>query len=92
MERKSASGHIQDQKQFIQLIRWRLRAIRKKSGFTQAQISEYLGVDRTTYATWETGRRCPNIYYLKLIVVDLFGYSLDDFLDENISIEEILMK
>ena len=33
-----------------------LARIRKKSGLTQLQIADSLGVSKATYSAWETGR------------------------------------
>ncbi|MEH0551242.1 helix-turn-helix transcriptional regulator [Streptomyces sp. B21-101] len=34
-------------------------ALRKRSGLTQKELAEILGVDRTAIAHWEAGRRHP---------------------------------
>ena len=70
------------------LISERLCFLRRSMGLRQEQVAEYLGVERTTYTAWECGRNCPDALSLKLIVVDLLGYSLDDFLDLKTPIEK----
>ena len=52
-----------------------LRKIRTENGFTQKQLSDYLGVDVTTYAHYELGSRSPN--YEKLQKIAEF-YGMDD--------------
>ena len=45
----------------------KLRHLRKKAGFTQAQISERIGVARTTYAEYEQGKIQPPIEKIQRI-------------------------
>ena len=37
------------------------RKLRKERGFTQQQVADYLNLDRSTYAYYESGRTNPNI-------------------------------
>lgn len=39
--------------------------IRKSMGYTQAQLAELLGVDRSTLANWEVGRKHPTMEAFK---------------------------
>lgn len=49
------------------LARGALREERKKSGYTQQQIADLLGVDRSTYAYYESGKlQVPDEVLLKL--------------------------
>ncbi len=50
---------------------------RKDAGYTQAQIAEAIGVERSTYANWECGYFWPNAAYLPMIA-DLLCCSIDD--------------
>ena len=36
-----------------------LRQVRKTNEMTQAQVAELVGVERSTYTSWESGRRLP---------------------------------
>ena len=42
-----------------------LARIRKKSGLTQLQIADSLGVSKATYSAWETGRANDILGYTK---------------------------
>ena len=42
----------------------RLRAWREASGLTQAQAAQGMGVDKSTWAHWEQGRKAPKGLYL----------------------------
>lgn len=43
------------------VFRINLRALRRDRNLTQWQIAEAIGVDRVTYARWETGARKPSV-------------------------------
>lgn len=47
------------------LLHERLRYLRDNSGETQQQLADYLGVDVSTYAHYEAGRRAPDIEKLR---------------------------
>ncbi len=55
-----------------------LRVYRKTNNMTQRKVAEYLGIDRSTYAKYETTRKPEIDVILKLSV--LYGISLDDFM------------
>jgi len=38
-----------------------IRALRKERGLTQQQVADHLGIDRSTYAYYESGRTRLNI-------------------------------
>ena len=38
-----------------------IRKLRKERGLTQQQVAEHLGIDRSTYAYYESGRTRTNI-------------------------------
>lgn len=55
----------------------RLRAQRLASGQTQQQVAEKIGVDTTTYAHYESGRRAPDIRRLRMLCA-LFGIAFEE--------------
>ncbi len=55
-----------------------LRVYRKTNKMTQHKVAEYLGIDRSTYAKYETVRKPEIDVILKLSV--LYKISLDDFM------------
>lgn len=57
----------------------RLRALRKKNGWTQQQTADLLHINRSTYAYYETGATQPDLDMLCRIA-RLFDVSLDDLL------------
>lgn len=54
-----------------------LTALRRKSGYTQAQIAQRLGISRSSYANYENGNRSPNFEVLEQIA-DVLDCSLDE--------------
>jgi len=53
-----------------------LKIIRKANGFTQVELSKVIGIERSTYASYETGRNRPDIGVLKKIA-KAFGVTVD---------------
>ncbi|BBM18384.1 transcriptional regulator [Enterococcus avium] len=67
-----------------------LTELRKRQKLTQAEMSKILGVARTTYSSYEQGRRKPDDEIQKKIA-DYFGVSLD-FLHGRIDSSDIRKK
>ncbi len=55
-----------------------LKAYRKSMHLTQQKVADYIGIDRTTYSKYETGRKPEIDTIMKLSV--LYDVPLDDFL------------
>lgn len=53
---------------------------RKKSGLSQENVAEKLGVSRQTISKWETDDTLPDIRQSKRIAV-LYGVTLDELID-----------
>ena len=54
----------------------RLKVLRKKAGYTQAEVAAMLGVDRSTYAKYETGQSEPNFEMVQKLSA-LFHVSIE---------------
>ena len=54
----------------------RLKILRIKNEMTQWQVALYLHIDRTTYASYESGKRFPDAHILCKLA-DLFNVSVD---------------
>lgn len=63
----------------------KIKELRKKNGMTQQQLSEILGVTRTTIANWELGICSPNLTYV-VRMAHIFDVTTDELL-EPIKIE-----
>ncbi len=61
---------------------------RKKSGFSQEEIAEKLGVTRQTISKWETDESVPDILQTKKLAV-LYKLSLDELVKFDIELSEI---
>lgn len=55
---------------------------RKKSGCSQEQLAEKIGVSRQAVSKWETGESEPEISKLKLLA-EIFGITTDMLLSES---------
>lgn len=55
----------------------KLKQLRLANNMTQKEVSDYLGVDVSTYAHYEAGRRSPNADKLRLLAIK---YEIDDVL------------
>ncbi len=63
------------------------KLFRKKSGFTQEEVAEKLGVSRQAVAKWENGDTTPDIEFC-IQLAELYGTTLDalvcqEFMDED---------
>lgn len=65
-----------------------LSLARKKTGLSQETVAEKLGVSRQTISKWETDETLPDIRQSKRLAV-LYGVSLDELIEFDISISEI---
>lgn len=52
---------------------------REKSGLTQKEVAERIGVDQSAVSLWETGKTRPRATLLVQIAA-LYGTSVDDLL------------
>lgn len=53
--------------------------MRSEKGFSQDQIAELVGVDRSTVAKWETGKAYPRVEIL-IKLSEIFGCTTDELL------------
>lgn len=61
---------------------------RKKSGLTQEEVAQKLGVSRQTISKWETDETLPDIRQSKKMAI-LYNVSLDDLIEFDADIREI---
>lgn len=61
---------------------------RKKSGLSQEEVAEKLGVSRQTISKWETGETLPDIRQSK-VMSKLYNITLDELVEFDIDIKEI---
>lgn len=54
----------------------RLKDLRKNKGLYQKDVASYLGIERTTYVKWETGKSQPDPLMLKKLAT-FFNVSVD---------------
>ena len=58
-----------------------LRAIREQNGLTQQQVADVLGISRSAYCGYETGRRSPDIDTL-VQLSNFYGISVGKFVEK----------
>ncbi len=58
----------------------RVRALRKENGWTQVELAETLGIDRSYLSEIETGKKDPGLRILKAIA-DGFEITLSQLLN-----------
>lgn len=71
-----------------------LAGARKKSGLSQEEVAEKLGVSRQTVSKWEQGETVPDIYQTKKLA-SIYRMTLDELTDfdfELNNIQEIIEK
>lgn len=56
-----------------------LQQRRKAAGFTQQQLADMIGVNRTTLTMWETGENMPPSKYL-VPLAEALGCTVDELL------------
>ena len=61
---------------------------RKKSGLSQEEVAEKIGVSRQTISKWETNETVPDIYQSKKMA-KLYNVSLDELIEFDIDLMEI---
>ncbi len=59
--------------QFITLLR-------RQAGYTQQNIAELLGIDRSTYTYYENDKTLPNIQYTRQLA-NLYNLTVDELID-----------
>lgn len=57
-----------------------LRAARERRGYTQQQVADLMGLDKSTYCGYETGKRQPDVSKLKKLS-KILGVSGDELLE-----------
>lgn len=61
---------------------------RKKSGLSQEEVAEKLGISRQTVSKWETGETLPDIRQSKRLAL-LYHLSLDELINFDLDVQEI---
>ncbi|MCH4239914.1 MAG: helix-turn-helix transcriptional regulator [Oscillospiraceae bacterium] len=59
-----------------------LQTLRIKNGYTQREIGRLLGIDRSTYAYYETNRTTPPLSTLKKLAA-IFNVTVNSLLDNE---------
>ena len=65
----------------------KLKYLRKQQELTQIELSQYLGIDQTTYSRYETGATEPDIATIKKLA-NFFDVSIDYLLENDRSLSD----
>lgn len=63
-----------------------LRLLREANNYKQRQIADLLGINRATYASYETGRNKPNYHILEAFA-KIFGVTVDYLINQDLNTE-----
>ena len=63
-----------------------IAALRKKKGYTQAELAERLSLSNKTVSKWENGDSCPNIEALYRLA-EFYGVRMDDLLRADFRVD-----
>lgn len=66
----------------------RLFQARKRSGLSQEEVAESIGVSRQTISKWETNETVPDIYQSKRMA-RLYNMSLDELISFDVDVTQI---
>jgi transcriptional regulator with XRE-family HTH domain len=66
----------------LESIGIKLRKARKKSGLTQSQVADLIGINKTQLSYYETATREINLNILEKLA-NLYGYKIDYFVTGN---------
>lgn len=61
----------------------KIKELRKKRGFSQAELAEKIGVTQKTICNYENGTRFPKGQKIINGFADIFDVSIDYLLDDN---------
>lgn len=62
-----------------------LRSARERRGLTQQQVADAMGLDKSTYCGYETGKRSPDVQKLKKLS-SILGVSGDILLETGFDV------
>lgn len=74
------------EQQELEICRKNLKKYRNACKFTQEQVANALGIERSTYTYYETGKSKPNAETL-IKLAKIFGIKVDKFFDPSFSPE-----
>lgn len=75
----------------LSIFAQRLRQLRRANGLTQQKLAECLGLQRSTYAYYESGKTTPSFDTLRKIAL-VYGVSVDYLIDAHgCSDEELVL-
>lgn len=71
-----------------QILRRQLKIFRNQNGLSQQQVSDVLGVSRSAYCGYETGRRSPDVDTI-ITLADFYKVPVEKFFEKKIPAEYV---
>ncbi|MBQ4297831.1 MAG: helix-turn-helix domain-containing protein [Clostridia bacterium] len=62
----------------------KLRVLRRRDGYTQAELAELLGITPRTLINYERGRCCPKQTDLYMRMADLFDVKMQELIGDGV--------
>ena len=59
-----------------------LKRLRKEKGLTQVELAEKLNLSQSTIASWENGKRRPDLDFLP-VIADFFGVTVGEIYGQD---------
>lgn len=63
-----------------EILKSNLKNLRRKFGYTQQEIADYLLINRTTYTKYETGVALPSIFILRDLA-KLYNVNINNLIE-----------
>lgn len=70
------------------MVHRQLKIIRKQNGLSQQQVADVLGISRSAYCGYETGRRSPDVITI-IKLSEFYRLPLDKFFEKRIPAEYV---
>ena len=67
-----------------------IKRLREAGGFTQESVSNYLNVNRSAYANYETGARELPLHLMEKLA-DLYGCEMYDLFSEDVDVVNTML-
>ena len=64
------------------MISENLKRLRKEKGLTQVELAEKLNLSQSTIASWENGKRRPDLDFLP-VIADFFGVTVGEIYGQD---------
>ena len=89
MPHKTDNGEVKKMEEKY-VIASNIKRLREAGGFTQESVSNYLNVNRSAYANYETGARELPLHLMEKLA-DLYGCEMYDLFSEDVDVVNTML-